>query len=148
MIPVAGGISDTPLSSTGMLMNLFQLFGHRFCISQKGIGRIAPMTIAYNWTWYIELAPNCRVGPIRPLRAQRESANTRRDVVSDHLNMEGVCVWKGGTTYQTAEAVKNTGFRGQLSLSLCVAEHISGILLNIHSFTATWTILTIKPPIN
>ena len=52
------------------------------------------------------------------------------------------------TTYQVAEAVKNTWLCGQVKKLDCVGEHISSTLANIHCFTPVWTKVTKTVAIN
>jgi hypothetical protein len=63
-------MKDTPISTMGVLTYLAHESGRSRCMIQKGSGSNAPTMIAYSWGLYIDLGPNCLLGPIRPLRKE------------------------------------------------------------------------------
>ena len=68
LIPVAGGMYVGPLRRTVTLRYLTFDFGQRRTHHHTGMGRTAPMARAYNSGWYVAPFPNCRFGPINPLK--------------------------------------------------------------------------------
>ena len=61
-------MSVGPPKNTGTLIYRRRELGNRRCHHQIGTGRNSPTSNAQRKPWYTVPGPNCRVGPIKPLR--------------------------------------------------------------------------------